>query len=94
MLYVQEKTDEERGNISSSKTTDMNTIKLYQLILWKDKLDIHLIYYSNAMNKCKRRQMASTSVCNLASHIAAVSYSNFIPALDKCEQPKHVTKGA
>ena len=44
--------------------------------------------------KDKRRQMASASVRNLASHIAAVVYANFIPVPDKWIPPKGLAKGA
>ena len=86
--------DEERGLFASSKEIDSRTKKLYQLISCKDNPDIHLVNYNTTMNKCKRRQMASTSIRNLISHIAAVAYSNFIFVADEWEQPKNLSKGA
>ena len=94
MVSVKESIDEERGLIASSQTTDPNSVKLYQFISWKDNPNIHLVNHNTTMNKSKRRQMASTSIRNLLSHIAAISYSNFRPAVDKWEQPNHLTKGA
>ena len=39
--------------------------------------------------KDHRRKMASTSVRNLDSHIAAVCYTNFIPSAEKWEGPRY-----
>ena len=38
--------------------------------------------------------MASTSVRNLASHIAVVAYSNFRPISEKWSAPKKLPKGS
>lgn len=46
------------------------------------------------MKKSKRRQMVTTSIRNLVSHISAILYSNFRPVLDKREQPKHMATGS
>ena len=37
--------------------------------------------------------MASMSVCNLASHIAAVAYANFIPTVKKWDAPRGLPQG-
>ena len=43
----------------------------------KDDIDVNLVKYNTTKNKDKHRQMDSTSVSNLASHLGAVTYSNF-----------------
>ena len=55
--------------------------------------DVHLVKDENMKVKDKRRQMASTSVRNLASHIAAVAHANFIPVPEKWIPPKGMAKG-
>ena len=44
-------------------------------------------------DKDKRRQMASTSIRNLISHIAAICYSNFRPVPEKWVGPKKLPIG-
>ena len=78
ILSVQESIDEERGLVELSRTTDTYTTKLYKILSWKDDPNIHLINYVSTNNKDKRRQMTLTSIRNLVSHIATVSYSNFM----------------
>ena len=55
---------------------------------------VHLLANDRAMPKCKRRQMASMSVRNLMSHIAAISYAHFHPSSDNYFPPRNLTEGA
>ena len=73
---------------SRAKTPAVSTTKLYQLLTYEGDDDIHLINSETAKNKAFFKQMVSTSVRNLASHIAAVAYSNFRPIPEKWNAPK------
>ena len=55
---------------------------------------ISLIIDNSTMHKMSRRQMASTAILNLTSHIDAVSYSNFTPRSNNWPKYKHVSDGA
>ena len=61
------------------KSPCASTIKLYQVLTVDQDKDLHLVRDGNMKVKDKSRQMASTSVRNLASHVVAVSYANFLP---------------
>ena len=93
-MHIKEKVDIECGSFSPLKTPSVMTTKLYQLLSVNDDEDIHLVNASTTKSKDKRRQMASTSVRNLASHICAVAYSNTRPITEKWKQPKHLSRGA
>ena len=80
-MDLKEKVDIECGSYSPLKAPSIMTTKLYQLLSVNDDEDIHLVNASTTKNKSKRRQMASTSVRNLASHLCAVSYSNTRPTM-------------
>ena len=47
----------------------------------------------NVKPKDNRRQMASMSVRNLAAHIAAICYANYIPCEKKWSGPKNLPLG-
>ena len=94
VMHIKEKVDIECGSFSPLKTPTVMTTKLYQLLSVNDDEDIHLINALIAKNKDKRRQMASTSVRNLASHLCVVAYSNTRPTTEKWKQPKYLSRGA
>lgn len=77
IITLKDGIDEECGIFVSSKKDSRKKV-VYQLIGCKDNPDIHFANYNATINKYKRRQMASTLICNLVSQITAVSYSKFI----------------
>ena len=83
IVAINEAGREKSGDIAYLKPPSAPTLKLYQVLSVAADEDIHLVNSSSLKVKDKRRQMASTSVRNLASHIAAVSYTNFIPTIEK-----------
>ena len=42
-------------------------------------MNINLVNNNITMHKIEKKQMSSTSVCNLLPHMLYVSYSNFLP---------------
>ena len=56
--------------------------------------DISVIASNKTMIKCTRRQMASMSVRNCMSHIAAIAYSHFHPRSDTYSVPKGLSEGS
>ena len=72
ILSVSEKDKQVRGDYGKSKIQCASTIQLYQMLSTDCEDGIHLIKDRNVNPKYQRRQMASISVRNLASHIAAI----------------------
>ena len=70
------------------------TTQLYQLLSVNDDEDIHLVNTPTTKNKDKCRQMATTSIRNLANHLCAVSYPNIWPTTEKWKRPKELSRGA
>ena len=64
---IKEEIDNECGLHSPIKTPYLETSKLYQILTVNDDIDVHLVKAHTTKNKYKRRQMASTSIRNLAS---------------------------
>ena len=58
---------------------NLQTSHFYQLLSYNEDPEAHLVKEGFLKKKDNRRQMASTSVRNLASHIAVVAYANFRP---------------
>ena len=82
-----------RGDHTPVRIPNPETTRFYQGLSHIDNPDIHLVKEATAKCKDNRRQMASTSIRNLASHIAAVSYANFRPITEKWVYPKHLPVG-
>ena len=81
------------GDVAISKSPCASTVRFYQILSVQDDDDVHLVKDDKVKIKDRRRQMASTSVRNLASHIAAVAYANFIPVTEKWTGPKNLPTG-
>ena len=81
------------GDVAVSKSPCASTVRFYQILSVQDDDNVHLVKDDKVKIKDKRRQMASTSVRNLASHIAAVAYANFMPVSEKWIGPKNLPKG-
>ena len=88
LVLVNETNKEKHGDYAYLSNPCPSIVQLYQLLAVAEDDDIHLVRDRKMKVKDKRRQMASTSVRNLASHIAAVAYSNFIPVAEKWVTPK------
>ena len=58
-----------------------------------DDVNVHLMKGESTKDKDKRRQMTSTSIRNLTSHLAAICYSNFRPVPEKWVGPKKLPIG-
>ena len=67
--------------------------QFYQVLAVQKDKKLHLVWDGKLKVKDERRQMASTSVRNLACHIAAVAYANFIPSAKKWTQPEGLPSG-
>ena len=93
IVNISEDNKEIRGDFAYTKNPSPSTVKLYQVLTVKNSDSIHLVKDSKLKVKDKRRQMASMSVRNLASHISAVSYANFIPSPEKWEGPPGLPRG-
>ena len=61
-----------------TKTLYSSTVRLYQILSVDIDDNIHLVKDGKIKQKYKRRQMASTSARNFASHTTAVPYTNII----------------
>ena len=94
VLLVKEQIDTECGVFTKLKAPANETTQFYQLLSVRDDDDVHLVKAGSTKNKDKRRQMASTSVRNLGSHLCAISYSNFRPTTEKWHHPKNISRGA
>ena len=77
----------ERGDHTRVKIPNPETTRFYQALSHIDNPDIHLVKEATAKRKDNRRQMASTSIRNLASHIAAVYCANFCHITEKWVYP-------
>ena len=93
IISVKEKQMEKNRQFPHLKKPASSTVQLYQTLSVVNDPDIHLIRQGKIKVKDPRRQMASTSVRNLASHIAAVAYANFIPCAEKWVVPKGLPIG-
>ena len=83
MQLMQENTKTESGDHGQANKPSLQTTWFYQLLTCNDNHDVHLVNKGILKEKNRRRQMASISVRNLASHIAAVAYVNFRPVPKK-----------
>ena len=90
---IQTKQDE-RNMMKYSKSPCKSTLMLYQAKATLIDNGVSLVKTKYTMNKTSRRQMASTSVRNLMSHIGAVAYSNFYPCATRWSSFYKVSKGA
>ena len=70
----------------------VSTIKVYQHLSVNDDPDVHIIKDGSLKTKDKRRQLASTSIHNLASQIGAIAYANLRIVLGKWDHPKALPK--
>ena len=93
IVKVNELNKENHGDFPYQKNPCPTTVNLYQVLSVNDDDNIHMVKDGNVKIKDRRRQMASTSVRNLASHIAAVAYANFIPVVEKWNIPKGLPRG-
>ena len=93
MRRVQENTKTERGDHGQANKLSLQTTRFYQLLTCNEKPDVHLVKEGTLKKKDRCRQIASTSVINLASHIAVVVYPNFRPVPKKWSTPKGLPKG-
>ena len=91
IVTINEKEKETSGDYIYHKSPCASTIQFYQMLAVNQCEKIHLVKDANVKIKDKRRQMASTSIRNLSSHIAAVAYANFIPVAEKWNPPKGLT---
>ena len=87
-------THDERNLLKYTKAPCDSTLQLYQAKATLIDEEVSLVKTKYTMNKTSRRQMASTSVRNLLSHICAISYSNFFPCALRWHGYYKVTKGA
>ena len=71
---------DERSMLKYAKDPCKSTLELYQTKATLVDNSVSLVKTKFSMNKTSRRQMASTSVRNLMSHIGDVAYSNFSPS--------------
>ena len=94
IIAVIEKEKEKAGDYNYHDSPCASTVQLYQILAVNEDDNVHLVKDDNVKIKDKRRQMASTSVRNLSSHIAAVAYANFIPVSDKWNTPKGLSLGS
>ena len=92
MVKMRETTDNESGKYYAAKPLCKNTSDMYQLLVVNDDPDVHIVNEKGTKTKDNRRQMDSTSVRNLASHLEAVSYSNFRPIDEKWSRPKNLSQ--
>ena len=93
IIDLSEKEKRARGDLGSTKAPCAATLALYQMLSTEEDPNIHLINDKRVKPKDPRRQTASMSVRNLASHIAAISYANFIPSETKWSGPKGLPRG-
>ena len=93
LVSVNEILKEKAGAFPYLKSPCASTIKLYQVLTVDQDKDLHLVRDRNMKVKDKRRQMASTSVRNLASRVVAVSYANFLPVVEKWVTLKGLPRG-
>ena len=94
IVAVNENAKFNNGGVGYQKTPCSSTVKFYQMLSVNDDPSIHLIKDGNLKVKDERRQMASTLVRNLASHVAAVCYANFIAVPEKWSAPKGLPNGS
>ena len=87
---VKEELDNEYGMHSPIKRPCLENLKLYQLLIVNDDIDVYLVKAHTTKNKDKFRQMVFTSFRNFASHIGAVVYSNFCPVSEKWKYHKNL----
>ena len=85
---------DERHLLKYTKAPCDSTLQLYQAKATLIDELVSLVKTKYTMNKTSRRQMASTSVRNLLSHICAIAYSNFFPCKTRWHGYYKVTKGA
>ena len=93
IVALSEDKKENNGDFGYNKVPCPSTVKFYQLLSVDTSDNIHLVKDSQLKSKDKRRHMASTSVRNMASHIAAISYANFIPCCEKWIGPQGLPRG-
>ena len=94
MLSTIEKLSDNRGVVKETRAPCRQTLDLYHVKATLADNTISLVKTCFTMNKTSRRQMASTSVRNLMSHICAIAYSNFSPCRTRWEHYYKVSKGA
>ena len=87
-------THDERNLLKYTKAPCESTLHLYQAKATSIDEEVSLVKTKYTMNKISRRQMASTSVMNLLSHICAISYSTFFPCVSRWHGYYKVSKGA
>ena len=85
IVQINESEKEKAGGYGYLNTPSASTVRFYQVLAVNESDDVHLVKDENMKVKDKRRQMASTSLRNLASHIAAVVHTNSIPVPEKMD---------
>ena len=83
MQLVQEHTKTGCGEHGQANKPSLQNTWFYQLLICNENPDVHLVNEGTLNNNNRRRQMASTSVRNLTSHITTVAYANFRPVPEK-----------
>ena len=93
IVTIKEESLASRGHHVPVKVPCTETAKFYQLLTTIEDPSIHLVKESTVKRKDIRRQMASTSIRNLASHLAAVTYANLRHVTEKWNAPKRLPIG-